>query len=215
MCRLGSGWDQSTVYIWQGRKAVHDVQWSFSFESSLILFLISCKKTSSRKPSSLKIIIWAFLGLPWNYFLLLLVSAVTLKHVEYKTLKLFCFTKTKFSPSKISREIAGVIITMSWVWLIFRQLGRWEFVDVWKHSGTEVFYLWLELDCSEFLGQPDIWASPNGELCWLVWGILETRAFWRKGKTIHFSPPTILKLRTYWGLCHPIPVRAKLDPQIW
>ena len=43
MCRLGSGWDQSTVCNCQGRKAVHDVQWSFILESLLRLFQISCK----------------------------------------------------------------------------------------------------------------------------------------------------------------------------
>ena len=78
MCRLGSGWDQSTVCIWQGRKAVHDVQWCYSLESSLRLFHIFCKKTYS-----------------W----LLLVSAVTLPHVEFKTFKLFCCTKTQIFPN--------------------------------------------------------------------------------------------------------------------
>ena len=70
--------------------------------------------------------------LPLGFSWLILVSAVT--DVEFKTFKLFCFTKSKISPSKTSREIYGVIITMSWVWLIFRQLRQWEYVDVWKHS---------------------------------------------------------------------------------
>ena len=47
----------------------------------------------------------------------------------------FSFTKKIISPSKISRENAGVIITISWVWLIFRQLRQLEFVEVWKHIG--------------------------------------------------------------------------------
>ena len=34
MCRLGSGSDQSTICIWQGRKALQDVQWCYSLESS-------------------------------------------------------------------------------------------------------------------------------------------------------------------------------------
>ena len=44
MCMLGSGRDQSTLCIWQGRKAVQDVQWSYRLESSLRLFQISFKK---------------------------------------------------------------------------------------------------------------------------------------------------------------------------
>ena len=127
MCRLGLGWDQSTVCIWQGSKTVQDVQWSYRLENSLTLFQIPRNKLLQR--SHLGLFGWSW-HLPRGYSWLKLVSAVTLTHVEFKALNDLVF-KTKISPS---REIAGVIITMSWVWLIFRQLNQWEFVDVWKHS---------------------------------------------------------------------------------
>ena len=50
---LGWDWNQSTVCIWQGRKAIQDRQWSYHLERSLTLFQRSAK-TSSRKPSMLK-----------------------------------------------------------------------------------------------------------------------------------------------------------------
>ena len=69
----------------------------------------------------------------WGYPGLLFVSAATLTHVEFKTLNYWTKIWNK-STSKISREIDGVIITLSWVWLIFRQPCHWEFLDVPKHS---------------------------------------------------------------------------------
>ena len=117
------------------------MQWSYSLESSSRLFQISWKNFL-KEANSIKNHHLGLLGcswrLPWGYSWLLLVSEVTLTHAEFKTLKLFCFTKTQISPSKISRKNAGVIITMSWVWLIFRQLRQWKFVDVWKHSWGRV-----------------------------------------------------------------------------
>ena len=99
------------------------------------------QKTSSRKLTSLKIPILlyflAFLDVPDNFLGLFLTSIGVSSYLDscwVQTFKLFCFTKTKISPLKFLRNTAGGIITMSWVWLIFRQLCQWESVNVWKHS---------------------------------------------------------------------------------
>ena len=87
MCRLRPGWDQSTVCICQGRKAVWYVQWSYRVESSLRLYQISFKKilhcSHLKKNHNFGSFgySWCLLwGFPW----LLLVSAATLTHVEFK-----------------------------------------------------------------------------------------------------------------------------------
>ena len=48
-------------------------------------------------------------------------------------------------------------------------LALWTVVGgrVDYHGWTEVCYVWSELDWSDCLGQSGIWASPNGELCWI------------------------------------------------
>ena len=148
------------------------MQWSYSLESSSRLFHISCKKKFLREAISVKknhhLGLWGCSWrLPLGYFWLLIVSAVTLTHAEFKTLKWFCFTKTQISPSKISRKNAGVIITMSWVWLIFRQLRQWEFVDVWKHSAQHSSAgRWSQRPCWP---SPSHWSRDFCHLRHFVW----------------------------------------------
>ena len=43
--------------------------------------------------------------LPWVYVWLILVLAVTLTHVEFKTSKLFCFTHYKFLPQRFQEKL--------------------------------------------------------------------------------------------------------------
>ena len=113
------------------------MQWSYRVESSLRLYQISFKNLLHGSHLHKRITILAFLDIHDVFFEVILGFYWCQQlpwHMLSSNFKTILFSKKKNSPLTISWEIASEIITMSWVWLIFRQPCQWEFVDVWKHS---------------------------------------------------------------------------------
>ena len=109
---------------------------------------ISCKKSlqgSHLLWKSVFWLLWMFLTPSLRLFLTYIGVSSYLDTCLVQNFRILLFFIQQKSYPIFLREIAGVIITMFWVWLIFRQPCQWESVDVWKHSEryADLNHLWV------------------------------------------------------------------------
>ena len=128
---------------------IHDESKTFRVDQ------ISCKKSlqgSHLLWKSVFWLLWMFLTPSLRLFLTYIGVSSYLDTCLVQNFRILLFFIQQTSYPNFLREIAGVIITMFWVWLIFRQPCQWESVDVWKHSDLngslpQIDASWIE--CNE------------------------------------------------------------------